>query len=273
MLIHRGNIMSRTRLIKPALFENELLGQMDGDTVLTFIGLWCIADREGRLEDRPLRLKAKLFPYRQVSIENALSQLASGGFLIRYQVNGEPFVQIVNFEKHQHPHHKEQSSEIPPAPENLLTKEGRSTDIAPTKESCCPSFSLNQIPSPDSLNLKPSSPDGEQEVGIAHAIESNASKPRKAKPSPESDPDFAAFWEAYPVKIAKSEAFIEWQKAKLPAMDDILGAIEAQKEWRASAAKGEFRADWKHPSRWIKKECWNDQVTTSAREVSEYANF
>ena len=98
-------------------------------------------------------------------------------------------------------------------------------------------------------------------------------KPRKAKLSLESDPDFTAFWEAYPVKVGKSEAFTEWQKAKLPAMEDILGAISAQKEWRASAAKGEFRAEWKHPSRWIKKECWDDQVAIIAEEVSEYANF
>ena len=100
-----------------------------------------------------------------------------------------------------------------------------------------------------------------------------ASKPRKAKPTPETDPDFMAFWEAYPVKSAKPKAFMEWQRAKLPAIDDIILAVENQKAWRASATKGEFRPDWKHPARWIKEECWNDQVETTSKEVSEYANF
>ena len=96
-----------------------------------------------------------------------------------------------------------------------------------------------------------------------------ASKPRKAKPTPETDPDFLRFWEVYPVKVAKSEAFVEWQKAKLPAIADIIAAVETQKAWRASA-KGEFRPAWKHPSKWIKKGCWDDQVTFT-EEARDYS--
>lgn len=260
--------MSRTRLIKPALFENELLGQMEGDMVLTFIGLWCVADREGRLEDRPLRLKAKLFPYRQVSIENALSQLTEGGFLIRYQVNDEAFIEIVNFLKHQHPHHKEQASDIPPVPDNLRAKEGRSTGLAPTKESSCPSLTLN--PSPDTLTFNPSSPDGEQEVSIAHAVEAKASKPKRARSSPENDPHFTAFWEAYPRKVNKQGAFIAWRKAKLPMIANIIAALNAQAEseqWQKEG--GKFIPN---PSTWLQGERWNDELKP-ARKASIFADF
>jgi len=30
---------------------------------LLYPGLWMLADREGRLEDRPLRIKAEILPY------------------------------------------------------------------------------------------------------------------------------------------------------------------------------------------------------------------
>ena len=49
--------MSRARNIKPAFFKNELLAELDAFDRLLFIGLWCLADREGRTEDRPKRIK------------------------------------------------------------------------------------------------------------------------------------------------------------------------------------------------------------------------
>ena len=50
--------MARARNIKPSFFTNELLGTEDPMVSLTFAGLWCLADKEGILEDRPLRIKA-----------------------------------------------------------------------------------------------------------------------------------------------------------------------------------------------------------------------
>src|SRR5262244_3073085 len=58
-----GPRLIRARNIKPGIFKNELLGAADPLLTLLFEGLWCMADREGRLEDRPLRIKAEIFPY------------------------------------------------------------------------------------------------------------------------------------------------------------------------------------------------------------------
>ena len=57
--------MARTRSIKPSFFDNEILGDLPPLTRLLFIGLWGIADREGRLEDRPKRIKKELLNLRQ----------------------------------------------------------------------------------------------------------------------------------------------------------------------------------------------------------------
>jgi hypothetical protein len=104
--------MARTRSIKPAFFKNEILGQLPYQDQLLFIGLWTLADRAGRLEDRPARIKAEVFPYRDVDIEASLCRLHQTEFIIRYR-HGEAFIAIPTFSKHQSPHIKEQASTIP----------------------------------------------------------------------------------------------------------------------------------------------------------------
>ena len=111
--------MARARNIKPSFFTNEILGQLDPIIGMTFLGLWCLADREGRLEDRPLRIKAELFPYREsLDVNGYLTVLERSGFIDRYEVDGALYIQVINFEKHQSPHHTEKSKRYPckPAP-------------------------------------------------------------------------------------------------------------------------------------------------------------
>ena len=80
---------------------------------LLFIGLWIIADREGRLEDRPARIKVETLPYDNCDVDRLLDDLARFGFIIRYEVDGVRYIQITNFTKHQNPHKNEKASEIP----------------------------------------------------------------------------------------------------------------------------------------------------------------
>lgn len=106
--------MARARNIKPGLFKNEILGVADPLFTLLFEGLWILADREGRLEDRPLRIKAEVFPYREgLAVEPMLVWLQTNGFIVRYAVDGARYIQILNFAKHQNPHKNESDSEIP----------------------------------------------------------------------------------------------------------------------------------------------------------------
>ena len=54
--------MARARNIKPGFFRNADLAELPIEARLLFIGLWTIADREGRMEDRPKQIKMELFP-------------------------------------------------------------------------------------------------------------------------------------------------------------------------------------------------------------------
>jgi hypothetical protein len=114
----------RIRTVKPGFWKNEALAELSMSARLLFIGLWSYADREGRMEDRPKRIKAEVFPYDDCDIEKLLSELIGGGFLIRYQ----SFLAITNFARHQRPNVHEPASEIP-APTIMIDHDRASTNM------------------------------------------------------------------------------------------------------------------------------------------------
>jgi hypothetical protein len=127
--------MARIRYLKPDFFKDEDVAKLPFETRLFFQGLWGLADKAGRLEDRPLRLKAEIFPYDKVDVEKCLQQLnkskdGSGQpFINRYTTDNQRYIQIVTWEKHQRPHHTEKESTIPPAPLDVEYNFGRDENL------------------------------------------------------------------------------------------------------------------------------------------------
>lgn len=93
--------MARARNIKPSFFTNDDLVQLPMQDRMLFIGLWTIADREGRLEDRPMRIKMQVFPADDIDVDSSLTRLASTGMLVRYEVEGSRYIEIVNWKRWQ----------------------------------------------------------------------------------------------------------------------------------------------------------------------------
>lgn len=108
--------MARTRSLKPSFFSNDLLAECEPMARLLFAGLWTIADREGRLEYRPRRIKGALFPYDNCDIEQLVSQLSARGFVTVYRARGINVLMIPTFGEHQRCHPDERSDGLP-APE------------------------------------------------------------------------------------------------------------------------------------------------------------
>jgi len=157
--------MPRTRNIKPGFFLNEDLAACGPLGQVLYAGLWTLADRDGRLEDRPARIKAMLFPYYECDTDPLLTSLADAGFIERYEVDGDRFIQIANWRKHQQPHIKEAPSIIPPPREHQLGN-GRAPEQTGVKTGKVPvnhQLSIVQTPDkpginiPDSLVPHPSS--------------------------------------------------------------------------------------------------------------------
>jgi hypothetical protein len=164
--------MARARNIKPGLFKNEILGVADPLYTLLFEGLWILADRAGRLEDRPVRIKGELFPYRDgLDVEAMLDWLDSNGFIRRYTVGGKRYILICEFVKHQNPH-KNESESVIPAPEEIGSEP---EIIGSTRADSLSTDSPNLIPDP-----LPSVPNG-TDSGPA---------PSASPPSPPPPPAF-----------------------------------------------------------------------------------
>lgn len=144
--------MARLRTLKPSFFTNEELAEIPMAGRLLFQGLWCIADREGRLEDRPRRIKAEVLPYDDADVDALLAVLHDAGFIQRYEVDGGRYIQVVSFTKHQTPHVKEAASTIPAPGEHRA-----STGLVPGKPD------ESTIPAPLLLGSRSSS--GNLELG------------------------------------------------------------------------------------------------------------
>jgi hypothetical protein len=196
--------MARSRNIKPGFFSNDVLAELEPLTRLLFIGLWIIADRAGRLEDRPKRIKAEVMPYDDCDVDDMLGSLSRAGFIQRYESGGVKAIQIVNWDKHQNPHVKEAESTVP-APD----KSGASTRPARKPEQ----------PKPERAGLIPDSgfliPDSIALTG------------------------FEEFWSAWPKsdrKQAKGECLKAWKKARAePDAALIVSHVERMKlteSWR-----------------------------------------
>lgn len=107
-------MMARARNIKPGFFKNEDLAECSVWARYIFPGLWMLADREGRLEDRPKRIKGEILPFDSVEVGPLLDELQQHGFILRYEVDGVGIIQVLAFNKHQNPHHREPPSTLPP---------------------------------------------------------------------------------------------------------------------------------------------------------------
>jgi hypothetical protein len=113
--------MARTRSIKPSFFKNEYLAECEPMARLLFVGLWTLADSQGRMEFRPLRIKAELFPYDNCDILGLLKQLADRGFVRAYESGDVKVLEIPTFGDHQRCHPDERDEGLPPPDESAET--------------------------------------------------------------------------------------------------------------------------------------------------------
>lgn len=135
--------MARIRTIKPEAFQHEDLWDLGEETGLpifqAFVGLFCQADREGRFEWRPRRLKAAILPYWDGDFSRVLDALTTRGFLVRYASGRVEIGCIPTFTDHQVVNARERKSKLPPPPENVQ-KSDTSTraDACPTRADASP---------------------------------------------------------------------------------------------------------------------------------------
>ena len=232
--------MARTRDIRPDFFKHEELAECSPLARLLFIGLWGLADREGRLQDRPKKLKAEILPYENCCVDTLLQELANSKdkFIIRYEVESKNYIWIPTFIKHQRIHPKEPESVIP-APEDIkgdiqnhgLPRLNHDLSAASCTKPSCTS-------SPSSPTRSPKPPEGESE-------------------------GFQKFWSDYPKKTTRKDCVDHWRSHTLDTkLQEILNGLNGWKttdQW--TKENGKFIPD---PIRFLRRERWKDELTVAS---------
>lgn len=250
--------MARARNIKPGIMANEELAELSHSHRLLFIYLWMLADREGRLEDRPKRIKAEAFPYDEgLDVEVMLDDLVSAGFIQRYDRCGVRAVQVLNFTKHQTPHSREKASVIP-APVLVDGKDVIETDLGSAEG--IPSTArgdADEQPSPlavrpDSLILRSSD----------SLISEEEQAPQQRRPSPEpgdaQPPEKPKRGSRLPEDWTLPDDWLAWALAERPEFGEAgmrkVGECFGD-HWRAATGKGATKVDWLATWRnWVRNE-------------------
>jgi hypothetical protein len=236
--------VARARNIKPGFFKNEILVELPFEFRLLFVGTWTIADREGRFEDRPTRIKMELFPADNVDVDAGLQALHDKGFIQRYRAGEASYCQILAWCKHQNPHVKEAPSTIPASDEHCA-----STVQAPDEHDAC----IENSGTSPADSLIPSSliPDSKP---IAQQAE------RRVENLPRS---FDRFWSAYPRHVGKQAAAKAF--AKITPDEKLLGVMLAalarqngSEQWLRDG--GQFVP---HPATWLNGRRWEDEITAA----------
>ena len=113
--------MGRIRTVKPELFIHDELYDAESESGLpvirAFIGLFTIADREGRFIWKPKQLKTQACPYDPIDFSDVLTVLKTSGFITHYRVGEKEYGVIDAFTDHQQINSKESKSKLP-APED-----------------------------------------------------------------------------------------------------------------------------------------------------------
>lgn len=96
--------MARIRSIKPEFPQSETIGRLSREARLLFIQLWTIADDCGRARASSRVLASLLYPFDDDAkdlIDSWLAELSDNDCLFFYEDDGNRYLQITNWLKHQ----------------------------------------------------------------------------------------------------------------------------------------------------------------------------
>jgi hypothetical protein len=124
--------MARIRTIKPEFPQSESMGRVSREARLCFILVWTICDDSGRARASSRMLASLLYPYDEDAgkrIDGWLAELERENCIVRYEAEGNTYLEVRNWLNHQRID-KPSASKIPPFEES-------SRILANVRESSC----------------------------------------------------------------------------------------------------------------------------------------
>jgi hypothetical protein len=263
----------RARNIKPGFYKNEELAECSYPARLLFPGLWMMADRAGRMEYRPKRIKAELFPFDTEDVVQLLDELEHRDLIRRYEVGGQQLIWIPGFRRHQNPHVNERASDLPAHPEDpdfvrVQERHSTSTGVAPEQHDASTvqapephnanTGALGLIPSllnPSSLNLE--SKKTEEALAPSERVKLQREQPKAPPPAAAFEFELS---EGEIVRLLERDV-VKWEGAYL--------YIDVRAELQAISDKpAEVRAKWTKKTWFGTLSAWLKAANARAKQAN-----
>lgn len=186
--------MARIRTIKPEFFTSEDIVSMSPLARLFYVSLWCEADREGRMEWKPVTFKMRYLPGDQCDVTQLAQELTARGLIVLYEADGKKYAEIPTFTEHQVINNREASSTLPV----------RDKNARPTR----------------APRVKAEGKEGKGKEGKEYAVSAGFDKFWKAWPANDRKQDRKACW-------------LKWSSGGLDELTDVIVAdVLAKKQTR-----------------------------------------
>jgi hypothetical protein len=192
-------------------------------------------DDHGREHGDAFTIKHAVWPTSHRSedeFDRALNAMHESGLITRYEINGVIYLQVNDFDAHQHGLHKRRESKFPEFPGTS----GNTPEILRRNE-------------PETNRTEP---------------ETNLTPARREE---DELADFNLFYAAYPRKVKKPDAVKAWQqvaptKAEVHLILAAIARARASPQWSKNG--GEFIP---YPATWLRARQWEDQAPEVIDEV------
>lgn len=233
------------RILKESICTSENIDQLTPFQETFFYRLMVNCDDYGRMDARPKVLSSKLFPLRDIRINqitDALRALSSAELVVLYEENGHPFLQMITWDRHQTIRAKKSKY---PAPDSTCKQMNADEIICKQMNADESKCSRNPIQSNPIRNPNP-----------------NPTRAREKDTLP--DDGFDSFWKEYPNRVAKQDAVKARKKLKVDPelLEKIMTGLS---RWKAS---DEWSRDGgryiPHPATWLNGRRWEDEVKPKA---------
>ena len=243
------------RIIKESICSSEQIDELTPFEEVFFYRLLVNCDDYGVMDARPKMLKAKLFPLKDLGLQeitDAVNSLIREGLIETYVVEEKTFIKVLKWKNHQRIRNSKHKYPVPEGEEEETDDEEDDDDQPQSAASC-----------------------GELRQNAARARVESESNPNpntnpntnpKPKKTAEDDPyKFSLFWNEYPRKVKKPEAMKAWCRIK-PNEDMIQAILLGLKRWKTSEQW--TRDDGRYvpyPATWLNGRQWEDDVPNIPR--------
>lgn len=271
--------MARIRSIKPEFFTSETLAALPISARLTFIGLWTHVDDNGVCPDNDRLIAAAVWPLEENPLEalrrlrEDLQRLQEALLIVRYEAAGKKFLFVAGWDEHQKVSHPKKPR-FPRPTTGAIAASSRATSNPPEDFPNPPEDDQNL---PENLRSDQGAGSREQGADTSAPLDPETffdvpEAPKPPKPGSDADPDWCAFWSAYPRKDGKAEARTAYVKAisKRGITPEVL-QVGAQRYADRMRFEKTERAKIKMAQGWLNNERWTDEDQTIPQQRRKFA--